>query len=161
MHSLFVLCDFGMQKTGFLICWHIREWCFLFSDKVITQKNDGCGKSDSRRIDWRCRKTVKYSIVSPERMPAQSPVRKQARSPERKPAQSPEMKQATSPERIPALNIEKPVQSNQLNKLAQKEKLQSKHEKFQSRKRIVNRTSRTENCVFVSNFYENALVNSP
>ena len=85
-------------------------------------------------------------------MPTQSPVRKQARSPERKPAQSPEMKQATSPERIPALNIEKTVQSN---------KLQSKHEKFQSRKRIVNRTSRTENCVFGSNFYENALVNSP
>ena len=47
------------------------------------------------------------------------------RSPERKPAQSPEMKQATSPERIPALNIEKPVQSNKLYKLAQKEKLQS------------------------------------
>ena len=152
MHSLFVLCDFGMQKTGFLICWHIREWCFLFSDKVITPKNDGCGKSDSRRIGWRCRKTAKYSIVSPERMPAQSPVRKQARSPERKPAQSPEMKQATSPERKPALNIEKPIQSNQLNKLAQKEKLQSKHDKFQSRKRIVNRTIRTENCVFVSNF---------
>ena len=153
MHSLFVLCDFGMQKTGFLICWHIREWCFLFSDKVITPKNDGCGKSDSRRIVWRCRKTVKYRIGSQERMPAQSPVRKQARSPE--------MKQATSPERIPALNIEKPVQSNQLDKLAQKEKMQSKHEKFKSRKRIVNRISRTENCVFVSNFYENALVNSP
>ena len=93
-------------------------------------------------------------------MPAQSPEMKQARSPELKPAQSPEMKQATSPERIPALNIEKTVQSNKLDKLAQKEKLQSKHEKFQSRKRIVNRTSRTENCVFVSNFYENALVNS-
>ena len=29
-----------MQKTGFLICWHIREWCFKFSDKVITPKND-------------------------------------------------------------------------------------------------------------------------
>ena len=57
-------------------------------------------------------------------MPTQSPVRKQARSPELKPAQSPEMKQA-SPERIPALNIEKPVQSNKLDKLAQKEKLQS------------------------------------
>ena len=89
-------------------------------------------------------------------MPAQSPVRKQARSPERKPAQSPEMKQATSPERIPALNIEKPIKSNKLDKLAHKEKIQSKHEKFQSRKRIVNRTSRTEDCV-----YENALVNSP
>ena len=58
-------------------------------------------------------------------MPAQSPVRKQARSPERKPAQSLEMKQASSPERIPALNIEKPVQSNKLDNLAQKEKLQS------------------------------------
>ena len=51
-------------------------------------------------------------------MPAQSPERKQARRPERKPAQSPEMKQATSPERMPALNIEKPVQSNKLDKLA-------------------------------------------
>ena len=71
------------------------------------------------------------------------------------------MKQATSPERIPALNIEKPVQSNQSDKLAQKEKLQNKHEMLKSRKRIVNRTSRTENCVFISNFYENALVNSP
>ena len=66
------------------------------------------------------------------------------------------MKQATSPERILALNIEKPVQSNKLDKLAEKEQMQSKHEKFQSRKRIVNRTSRTEDCV-----YENALVNSP
>ena len=77
-----------------------------------TLERQGCAKSDSRRIDWRCRKTGKYRIGSSERMPAQSPVRKQARSPERKPAQSPEMKQATSPERIPALNIEKPVQSN-------------------------------------------------
>ena len=89
------------------ICWHFREWCFLFSDKVITPKNDRgmYGKSDSRRIDWRCRKTGKYRIESLEMMLEQSPVRKQARSPERKPAQSPEMKQATSPERIPALNI--------------------------------------------------------
>ena len=94
-------------------------------------------------------------------MLAQSPEMKQARSPERKPAQSPEMKQATSPERIPALNKEKPKQGNKLEKLAQKEKLQSKHEKFQSRKRIVNRTSRTEYCVFLSNFYENAFVYSP
>ena len=60
-------------------------------------------------------------------MPAQSPEMKQAISPELMPAQSPEMKQATSPERMPALNIEKPVKSNKLNKLAQKEKLQSKH----------------------------------
>ena len=88
-----------MQKTGFLICWHIREWCFKFSDKVITPKND---RGVENPIDWRCRKSGKYRIGSPERMPAQSPVRKQARSPERKPAQSPEMKQATSPERIPA-----------------------------------------------------------
>ena len=58
-------------------------------------------------------------------MPAQSPVRKQARSPEQKPAQSPEMKRATSPGRIQALKIEKPVQSNKLDKLAQKEKMQS------------------------------------
>ena len=61
-------------------------------------------------------------------MPAQSPEMKQAISPERMPAQSPEMKQATSPERIPALNVE--VKSNKLEKLAQKEKMQSKHEKF-------------------------------
>ena len=53
-------------------------------------------------------------------MPAQCPEMKQARSTERKPAQSPEMKQATSPEMIPALNIEKTVQSNKLDKLAQK-----------------------------------------
>ena len=67
-------------------------------------------------------------------MPSQSPEMKQAISPELMPAQSPEMKQATSPERMPALNekIKKPVQSNKLEKLAQKEKLQSKHEKFQS-----------------------------
>ena len=71
-------------------------------------------------------------------MPAQSPERKQARSPERMPAQSPERKQARSPERMPALNLEKPVQSNKLDKLAQKEKLQSRHEKFQSRDLIEN-----------------------
>ena len=67
-------------------------------------------------------------------MPAQSPEMKQAISPELMPAQSPEMKQATSPERMPALNIhvEKPNQSSKLEKLAQKEKLPSKHEKFQS-----------------------------
>ena len=65
-------------------------------------------------------------------MPAQSPEMKQAISPERMPAQSPEMKQATSPERMPALNIEKPIQGNELKKLTQKEKLQNKHEKFQN-----------------------------
>ena len=66
-------------------------------------------------------------------MPAQSPEMKQAISPELMPAQSPEMKQATSPERIPALNVE--VKSNKLEKLAEKEKMQNKHEKFQSRKK--------------------------
>ena len=81
-------------------------------------KKKGWRKSVSKRTDWRSRKTGKYDIESPERMPAQSP----------------ELKQATSPERMPALNekIKKPVQSNTLEKLAQKEKLQSKHEKFQS-----------------------------
>ena len=86
-------------------------------------KKKGWRKSVSRRTDWRSRKTGKYDIESPERMPAQSPEMKQAispklmpaQSPEMKqaislelmPAQSPEMKQATSPERMPALNIEK------------------------------------------------------
>ena len=60
------------------------------------------------------------------------------------PAQSPERKQARSPERMPALNLEKPVQSNKLDKLAQKEKLQSKHEKFQSRDLIENSVNRSE-----------------
>ena len=95
-------------------------------------KKKGWRKSVSRRTDWRSRKTGKYDIESPERMPAQSPEMKQAIRPQRMPAQSPEMKQATSLERMPALNIIKPVQSNKLDKLAQKEKLQSKHEKFQS-----------------------------
>ena len=114
----------------------------------------GWRKSESKRTDWRSRKTGKYDIgspermpaqspernqaQSPERMPAQSPERKQARSPERMPAQSPERKQARSPERMPAFNLEKPVQSNKLDKLAEKEKLQSKHEKFQSRDVIEN-----------------------
>ena len=93
----------------------------------------GWRKSESRRTDWRSRKTGKYDIgssermpaqspernqaQSPERMPAQSPERKQARSPERMPAQSPERKQTRSPERMPALNLEKPVQSNKLDEL--------------------------------------------
>ena len=90
-------------------------------------------KSESKRTDWRGKKTGKYDIESPERMPAQSPEMKQAISPELMPTQSPEMKQKTGPaERMPALNIEKPVKSNKLEKLAQKEKLKSKHEKFQS-----------------------------
>ena len=97
-------------------------------------KKKGWRKSVSKRTDWRSRKTDKYDIESPERMPAQSPEMKQAISPELMPAQSPEMKQATSPERMPALNIhvEKPNQSSKLEKLAQKEKLPSKREKFQS-----------------------------
>ena len=81
-------------------------------------KKKGWRKSVSKRTDWRSRKTGKYDIESPERMPAQSP----------------EMKQATSPERMPALNkhVEKPKQSSKLEKLAQKQKLPSKHEKFQT-----------------------------
>ena len=39
------------------------------------------------------------------------------------------------------LNIEKPVQSNKLDKLAQKEKSQSKHEKFQSSDFIENNSN--------------------
>ena len=123
-------------------------------------KKKGWRKSVSRRTDWRSRKTGKYDIespelkpaqspemkqtISPELMPAQSPEMKQAISPELMPAQSPEMKQATSPERMPALNIEKiekPVKSNELDKLAQKEKLQSKHEKFQSSDIIENNSN--------------------
>ena len=120
-------------------------------------KKKGWRKSVSRRTDWRSRKTGKYDIespelkpaqspemkqaISPELKPAQSPEMKQAISPELKPAQSPEMKQATSPERMPALNIEKPEKSNKLDKLAQKEKLQRKYEKFQSRKRIENNSN--------------------
>ena len=123
-------------------------------------KKKGWRKSVSRRTDWRSRKTGKYDIESPERMPAQSPEMKQAISPELMPAQSPEMKQvispelmpaqspkmkqATSPERMPALNIdkiEKPVKSNELDKLAEKEKLQSKHEKFQSSDIIENNSN--------------------
>ena len=95
-------------------------------------KRKGWRKSESKRTDWRNRKTGKYDIESPELMPAQSPEMKQAISPELMPAQSPEMKQATSPERMPALNIEKPVKSNKLEKVAQKEKLKSKHKKFQT-----------------------------
>ena len=104
-------------------------------------KKKGWRKSVSKRTDWGSRKTGKYDIESPELMPAQSPEMKQAISPELMPAQSPEMKQATSPERMPALNIEKPVKSNKLNKLAQKEKLQSKHEKFQSSDFIENNSN--------------------
>ena len=142
-------------------------------------KKKGWRKSVSRQTDWRSRKTGKDDIespelmpaqspemkqaISPELMPAQSPEMKQAISPELMPAQSPEMKQATSPERMPALNIEKPLKSNKLDKLAQKEKmqsirenyiqsnksdklaqkekLQSKHEKFQSSDIIENNSN--------------------
>ena len=104
-------------------------------------KKKGWRKSVSKRTDWRSRETGKYDIESPERMPAQSPEMKQAISPELMPAQSPEMKQATSPERMPALNIEKPKQGNKLEKLAQKEKLQSKHEEFQSSDFIENNSN--------------------
>ena len=86
-------------------------------------KRKGWRKSESKRTDWRSRKTGKYEnydIESPERMPAQSPEMRQAISPELMPAQSPEMKQATSRERMPALKYKKPVQSNKLEKLAQK-----------------------------------------
>ena len=103
-------------------------------------KKKGWRKSVSRRTDWRSRKTGKYDIESPELMPAQSPEMKQAISPELMPAQSPEMKQATSPERMLALNIEKIeklVKSNELDKLAQKEKLQSKHENMKSFKAVI------------------------
>ena len=83
-------------------------------------KRKGWRKSESRKTDWRSRKTGEYDIESPELMPAQSPEMKQAISPVLMPAQSPDMKQATSPERIPALNVE--IKSNKLEKLAQKEK---------------------------------------
>ena len=77
-------------------------------------------------------------------MPAQSPEMKQAISPELMPAQSPEMKQATSPERMPALNVE--VKSNKLEKIAQKEKMKSKHEKFQSSDFIENSSNISQNA---------------
>ena len=133
-------------------------------------KKKGWRKSVSKRTDWRSRKTGKDDIespelmpaqspemkqaISPELMPAQSPEMKQAISPELMPAQSPEMKQATSQERMPALNInvEKPNQSNKLEKLAQKEKLPSKHEMFQSSDFIENSSniSQKANIVFKS-----------
>ena len=126
-------------------------------------RKKGQRKAESRVTDWERRKTGKYAIESPERMPAQSPERKQAQSPERMPAQSPERKQAQSPERMPAqsperkqaqspermpahiperkqaLNVEKPVHSyDKTDNLVQKEKLQSKHEKLHSSDLIIN-----------------------
>ena len=67
-----------------------------FDSEIVRSLSAYFGKTQSE---------IGYRIGSPERMPAQSPVRKQGRSPELKPAQSPEMKQATSPERIPALKF--------------------------------------------------------
>ena len=74
-------------------------------------KKKGWKKLESRRTEWRTRKTGKYA-QSPERMPAQSPEQKQAQSPERMPAQSPERKQAQSPETKQAQSPERmPAQS--------------------------------------------------
>ena len=126
-------------------------------------RKKGWRKAGSKVTDWERRKTGKYDIESPERMPAQSPEMKQAQSPERMPAQSPEMKQAQSPERMPAqsperkqaqspeqmpakspkrkqaLNVEKPVHCyDKLDNLVQKEKLQSKHEKLNRSDLIIN-----------------------
>ena len=70
-------------------------------------RKKGWRKAESRVTDWERRKTGKYDIESPERMPAQSPERKQAQSPKRMPAQSPEMKQAQSPEQMPAQSPER------------------------------------------------------
>ena len=117
-------------------------------------KRKGWRKSESRRTDWRSRKTGEYDIESPELMPAQSPEMKQAISPELMPAQSPEMKQATSPGRIPALNVE--VKNNKLEKLAQKEKMQSKHEKFESSDFIKN----SSNISQKANIYFKSLIAS-
>ena len=124
-------------------------------------KKKGWKKVDSRKTEWRIRKTGKYR-QSPERMPAQSPERKQAQSPEWTPAQSPERKQAQSPERMqtqrperkqaqspermPAQSLErkqastKPVYSNKSDKLVQNEKVHSKNAKFQNSDLIENFT---------------------
>ena len=110
-------------------------------------RKKGWRKTESRVTDWERRKTGKYDVESPERMPAQSPEMKQAQSPELKPAQSPEMKQAQSPERMlaqspeskQALNMEKPVHSfDKTDTLVQKEKFQSKYEKLHSSDLIMN-----------------------
>ena len=75
-------------------------------------KKKGWKKVDSRKTEWRIRKTGKYG-QSPERMPAQSRERKQEQSPERMPAQSRERKQAQSPNgcQHKALKGNRPVQS--------------------------------------------------
>ena len=64
-------------------------------------RKKGWRKAKCKVTDWERRKTGKYDTESPERMPAQSPEKKQAQSPERMPAQSPERKQAQSPKRMP------------------------------------------------------------
>ena len=132
-----------------------REWSFRRTGKCTESPERMPARSPARKqarsparkqarspARKQARSPARKQAQSPERMPARSPARKQARSPARKqaqspewmPAQSPERKQAQSPERMPALNekIKKPVQSNTLEKLSQKEKLPSKHEKFQS-----------------------------
>ena len=130
-------------------------------------KKKGWKKVERRRAEWGIRKTGKYAespermpaqsperkqAQSPERMPAQSPERQQAQSPERMPAQSPERKQAQSPERMPAQrletnqtsDLEMPVHSNKSDKLVQMEKIHSKSAEFQN-----------------SDLKENSSVNSP
>ena len=85
-------------------------------------KKKGWKKVDSRKTEWRIRKTGKYG-QSPEQMPAQSRERKQEQSPEWMPAQSRERKQAQSPERMPAQSLErkqastKPEHSNKSDKM--------------------------------------------
>ena len=67
---------------------------------------EGVEESGEQEDRMEAKKTGKYA-QSPERMPAQSPERKQAQSPERMPAQSPERKQAQSPERKQAQSSER------------------------------------------------------
>ena len=80
-------------------------------------KKKGWKEVERRRTEWKIRKTGKYG-QSPERMPAQSPERKQAQSQERMPPQSPERKQAQSLKRMPAQSPErKQVQSPERRKI--------------------------------------------
>ena len=69
-------------------------------------KKKGWKKVESRRTEWRIRRTGKYE-QSPERMPARSPAREQARSPAREQARSAAREQAQSPERMPAISPER------------------------------------------------------
>ena len=97
-------------------------------------KKKGWKKVKKRKTEWRIRKSGNYAQSlermpaqsperkqeqSPERMPAQSPERKQAQSPERMLAQSPERKQAQSPERMPTQSPEKKQAQSPERKLAQ------------------------------------------